>query len=109
MSNVISFKIYSEDNQFYRPQTKLRKGNVFTSVFQEFCPWGCVHWGRHPPCRHPPADTPPSPADGYCNAFLSNLFLFKLLQHCQLWVLQDSSNVVSFPPSRLISGFATEY
>ena len=25
----------------YRPQTKLRKGNVFTSVCQEFCPqWG---------------------------------------------------------------------
>ena len=27
---------------FYRPQTKLRKGNVFTSVCQEFCPRGGV-------------------------------------------------------------------
>ena len=28
---------------FYHPQTKLRKGNVFTSVCQEFCPQGGVH------------------------------------------------------------------
>ena len=41
------------------------KGNVFTSVCQEFCPWGGgVHpqadtpLGRHPPDRHPRADTP---------------------------------------------------
>ena len=27
-------------SHFYRPQTKLRKGNVFTSVCQEFCPQG---------------------------------------------------------------------
>ena len=32
-------------NICYRPQTKLRKGNVLTSVFQEFCPqW----WPRRP-------------------------------------------------------------
>ena len=59
----------------YRPQTKLRKGNVLTSVCQEFCPWGegSVHPltdtprqippgrhtpGRHPLSRHPLADTP---------------------------------------------------
>ena len=28
---------------FYRPQTKLRKGNVFTRVCQEFCPQGGVY------------------------------------------------------------------
>ena len=28
---------------FYRPQTKLRKGNVFTSVCQEFCSQGEVY------------------------------------------------------------------
>ena len=28
------------DLHFYRPQTKLRKGNVFTSVCQEFCQQG---------------------------------------------------------------------
>ena len=54
---------------FYRPQTKLRKGNVLTSVCQEFCPWGgeypSMHLGRHPPSRYtpqvgtPPAGTPP--------------------------------------------------
>ena len=69
---------------FYRPQTKLRKGNVFTPVCQSFCSHGgggsaSVHAGIHSPrltppgrhaplpsaCwdtrplgRHPPADTP---------------------------------------------------
>ena len=33
----------------YRRQTKLRKGNVFTSVCQEFCPQGGVSQG--PPSR----------------------------------------------------------
>ena len=32
----------------YRPQTKLHKGNVFTSVCQVFCP---QRGGVHPPCR----------------------------------------------------------
>ena len=55
---------------YYRPQTKLRKGNVFTSVCQEFCPQGrgCVCQtplplaGRHSPGQTPPrqADTPPT-------------------------------------------------
>ena len=48
---------------FYRPQTKLRKGNVFTPVCQSFCSHG---GGGLPQCmleytplgRHPPADTP---------------------------------------------------
>ena len=65
----------------YRGETKLRKGNVFTSVCQEFCPQGGgVHpRDQTPPCqggvyspsvgppgqthplgRHPWADTPPS-------------------------------------------------
>ena len=57
----------------YRPQTKLRKGNVFTSMCQEFCPQGgrCLTDtpqadtpppGRHPSPRQTPlpqADTPP--------------------------------------------------
>ena len=73
----------------YRPQTKLRKGNVFTSVCQEFCPQGaggCLPGGGCPgpgsgvcvsqyALRQTP---PPLPADGYCcgryasywNAFL---------------------------------------
>ena len=57
---------------FYRPQTKLRKGNAFTSMCQEFCPLG---GGQSPPGRHPhptpwthippgqtdpPGQTPPS-------------------------------------------------
>ena len=37
----------------YRPQTKLRKGNVFRNVCQEFCPQsGCT------PPPPPPAETP---------------------------------------------------
>ena len=43
-------------NSFYRPQTKLRQGNVFTRVYHS------VHGGvagRHPPGRNPSsADTP---------------------------------------------------
>ena len=72
---------------YYRPQTKLRQGNVFTRVCQEFCPpggsgrqplWTDIPLGRHPPgqtppawadtplARHSPWQTPPS-ADGYCS------------------------------------------
>ena len=54
----------------YRPQTKLWKGNVFTSVCQEFCPqgegvadtplWPTPPWADTSPGRHPSrADTPP--------------------------------------------------
>ena len=45
----------------YRPQTKLRKGNVFTSVCQQFCPQreGGVHpLGRRPLDRPPPRADP---------------------------------------------------
>ena len=44
---------------FYRPQTKLRKGNVFTPVCQSFCSRGRVypsmHLGRYPPRETSPA------------------------------------------------------
>ena len=44
----------------YRSQQKLRKGNVFTSVCQEFCPWGrgggCLPLGLEG-CT-PPRETP---------------------------------------------------
>ena len=55
-------------NPFYRPQMKVRKGNVFTSVCQEFCPhwvYPSMHWGRHPSWSDTPwsdtpwSDTPP--------------------------------------------------
>ena len=86
------FPIHGYD--YYRPQTKLRKGNVFTNVCQEFCWWGgggvwqtpppgrhpLDRLGRHPPGRHLPGQappgrhpprqtrqTPPPPADGYCS------------------------------------------
>ena len=50
-------KITSYSN--YHPQTKLWKGNVFTSVCQEFCAWGGIPPGRHPPWQTPPwADAP---------------------------------------------------
>ena len=31
--------VFQVITHIYRPQTKLRKGNVFTNVCQEFCPW----------------------------------------------------------------------
>ena len=48
---------------YYRPQTKLRKGNVFTPVCQSFCSGGgCLpsaYWVYTPLGRHPTwADTP---------------------------------------------------
>ena len=67
----------------YRPQTKLRKGNVFTSVCQEFCPQegGLPQYmlGYTPPLGGRPPFPPP--ADGYSsgryasywNAFLLDM------------------------------------
>ena len=78
---------------------KLRKGNVFTSVCQEFCPQGGgVH--RHTLGRHPSADTPLNRhppgrhtylgrhprVDGYCcgrHASYWNAFLFYFLHLLQ--------------------------
>ena len=71
--------------------TKLRKGNIFTSVCQEFCPLGgvCLSacWDTPPPrAVTPPGQTPPLLADGYCtrryasywNAFLLTFnFVFR--------------------------------
>ena len=65
-----STKIHPKDGSLasYRPQLLLRKGNVFTSVCQEFCPWGggklCIQActrQTHPMGRHllPPRQTPP--------------------------------------------------
>ena len=44
---------YIRFSSYYRPQTKLRKGNVFTPVCQDevYTPLG-----RHPPGRHPLPD-----------------------------------------------------
>ena len=64
--NLSHFRDMFWGNSFYRPQIKLRKGNVLTSVCQEFCPQGAdVHLlGRHPqtdtaPPQAPPGQTPP--------------------------------------------------
>ena len=79
---------------FLLPQTKLRKGNVFTSVSQEFCPhggrctppgadrqtpspWADTSLGRHP---NPRQTIPPPPkSDGHCSRRYTsywNAFLF---------------------------------
>ena len=80
---LLRFPTDKKGEIYYRPQTKLRKGNVFTPFCQSFCSQGgvpaSVYAGIHPPGRHPPADTPP-PADGYCcgrYASYWNAFLFK--------------------------------
>ena len=50
---------------YYCPQTKLRKGNVFTPVCQSFCSRGgmsaSVHAGIHPPGQTFPPGRPPPP------------------------------------------------
>ena len=79
-SDIFPFKIsnkpffkYNKDSisfiffvNIYRPQTKLRKGNVFTSVCQEFCPRGVggavcssACWDT-PPRKHTPREVHPS-------------------------------------------------
>ena len=108
-------------NHFDRPQTKLRKGNVFTPVCQSFCSRGggevsvLVHAGIHPQGRHPPwTDTPwqtpplgrhprtDTPRDGYCSgryASYWNTFLsIHVLVHIQAtmglksWIQQDTAS-----------------
>ena len=57
----VTTRCSQKDFVHYRPQTKLRKGNVFTSVCQEFCPQGgCTPHllGRHPPRQTPPGRQP---------------------------------------------------
>ena len=65
----ISQQQHTHTHFFYRSQTKLRKGNVFTPVCQSFCSQGGVCpsaiLGYTPPSRHPPGQTSP-PTDGYC-------------------------------------------
>ena len=75
---------------------KLRQGNIFTSVCQEFCPqWGggclpqCMLWYTPPLADIPPGQTPPLPSacwdrHGYCcgrYASYWNAFLFKVRSH----------------------------
>ena len=76
-------------NIYYRPQTKLRKGNVFTPICQSLCSHGgiCLSacWDTH--LRTDPwADTSPWAdipwADGHCSgqyASYWNAFLFKIV------------------------------
>ena len=66
---------------FYRPQTKLRKCNVFTSVCQEFCPR--EGWGVHPPWADPPRQTPPS--DGHCSGRYASYWNAFLLSVSVVW------------------------
>ena len=77
----------------YRPQTKLRKGNVFTPVRHSAHTGGGVHpprqthtpLGRHSLGRHPLSDTPPphssqAPRDGHCNGRYASYWNAFLLQ-----------------------------
>ena len=58
----LNFKTFTFCNRdYYGPEKKLRKGNVFTIVCQEFCPRGVV--GTYPQADR---QTPPLPQDGYC-------------------------------------------
>ena len=61
----------------------MRKGNVFTSVCQEFCPQaGCGVWQRPPPPR---AEIPLGrhpPPDGYCSGRYTSYWNAFLLPEC---------------------------
>ena len=87
----------------YRPQTKLRKGTVFTPVCQSLCSQGGVYlsacWDTPPGQTHPTlpwADTPP--ADGHCSGrtvrILLECFLVKRWDWCPKWGILDSALVV---------------
>ena len=96
----------SRDLLFLPSLTKLRQGNIFRSVCQEFCPGGLlasVHagihhphplgshpagqtpLGRHPPGRHPWADTRPqqmsTAADGTHRTGMHSCYLI-YFQRC---------------------------
>ena len=59
----LSVKVKLSYLYHYRPQTKLRKGNVFTPVCQSFCTQGGVCpsacWNTPPWADTPPGQTPP--------------------------------------------------
>ena len=74
--NVVMFTcLYPLNANSLPSATKLRQGNIFTSVYQEFCPQGgwvsasvhaAIHTsplGRHPLSRHPPGQTHTHRAD----------------------------------------------
>ena len=96
LTNAVNNMIVFNSQKFnYHPQTKLQKGNVFTSVCQEFCPvvYPSMHWGRHPLAdapgqtlplpgsQHPPwADTPPrQPLQRTVRILLECILVFLLL------------------------------
>ena len=97
---------------FYRPQTKLRKGNVFTPVCQSFCSRGVaasVHaWilGRHPPGQtHTPGQTPPradtppnqtaSAADGtHPTGMLSCVSLQHVIKLYKVWLVKKCAKTL---------------
>ena len=83
---------------YYRPKTKLRTGNVFTRMCQEFCPQGRggiqpppradTPWQADTPLRH--ADTPlplsrHHPRDGYCSGWYAS--------YCNAFLLPPANRV----------------
>ena len=62
---------------FYRRQTKLRKGNIFTPICQSFCSQGgCTPPTQTSPGRHPLSGQTPlpnrHPPDGQCNGWYAS-------------------------------------
>ena len=87
----------------YRPQTKLRKGNVFTGVCQGSCP-------RCGVSQHTLGQTPPSltrqPPDGHCsgryasywNAFLFVIFFETLYE---IWFADPDDSTFEYTTTRI--------
>ena len=100
---------------FFPSATKLRQGNIFTSVCQKFCPGGVsalVDAGKHTTWQAPRrADTPagqtiPSwtdplpPPNGYCSgryASYWNAFFFKFnsIIHWTIFLKQNDHQIMS--------------
>ena len=96
---------------------KLRKGNVFTSVCQEFfSQGGGVHQPQaDPPDRYPPGQTPPGqtplmgrhspdtppPADGYCSGrYASYWNALLLILCCYMYKYVDQNGLATMLVSR---------
>ena len=86
---------------FYRPQTKLRKGNVFTSVCQKFCTQRGVFAGHPPPT-----------ADGYCSgryASYWNAFLLRAVLSQQIIVMQSRNSLDLHTLAKIKYNLLTEH
>ena len=101
MNTIAGRRVYSNHKHmgYYRPQQWLQKGNVFTSVCQEFCPGGVSQHALGGGCTRPRADIPPPrrPLQRTVRILLEYILVFTiLLLTLQFQTLQHENKSVSF-------------